>query len=182
MQTTALLENLLFECSEVVSELEKLKVLSWETLTRRKDMQSWNILECVEHLNRYGAFYLPAIEKAIQHSSSRPKSHFTGGWLGRYFAKSMLPKAKLNKMKTFKDKNPLNAPLDKSVIDICIAQQIKMKELIDRSRQVSLDLRVSTSLSNLLKLKLGDTFQFVINHNLRHMEQIRNILMIQENI
>ena len=26
-------------------------------------MQSWNILECVEHLNRYGAFYLPAIEK-----------------------------------------------------------------------------------------------------------------------
>jgi len=91
----------------------------------------------------------------------------------------MLPKAKLNKMKTFKDKNPLNAPLDPSVIEVCIQQQIKMMELIERSRQVSLDIRVDTSLSKLLRLKLGDTFQFVINHNLRHMEQIKNVLMSQ---
>jgi hypothetical protein len=38
----------------------------------------------------------------------------------------MLPKEKLNKMKTFKDKNPLNAVLDKTVINKFIDQQIKL--------------------------------------------------------
>lgn len=181
MQTAALLDRLKAECRYVIGETEKLKHLTLDTLNWRQDAQSWNILECVEHLNRYGVFYLSAIESAIQDARKTPGDHFAGGWLGRYFAKSMLPKVKLNKMKTFKDKNPLNAPLDPSVIEVCIQQQIKMMELIERSRQVSLDIRVDTSLSKLLRLKLGDTFQFVINHNLRHMEQIKNNLLIQGN-
>ncbi|MBK8851897.1 MAG: DinB family protein [Saprospiraceae bacterium] len=179
MQTAALLDRLVAECRYVISEVEKHKHLELDALRWRKDEQSWNILECVEHLNRYGVFYLPAIESAIQNARKAPGDHFAGGWLGRYFANSMLPKVKLNKMKTFKDKNPLNTPLDPSVIEVCIQQQIKMMELIERSREVSLEIRVSTSLSSLLRLKLGDTFQFVINHNLRHVEQIKNVLKSQ---
>jgi hypothetical protein len=44
----------------------------------------------------------------------------------------MLPKEKLNKMKTFKDKNPLNAKLDKAVIDKFTNQQTKLLELINQ--------------------------------------------------
>jgi hypothetical protein len=61
-------------------------------------------------------------------------------------------------MKTFNDKNPLNAPLDKSVIEVCIQQQIKMMDLIELSREVSLNTRVNTSLSSLVRLKLGIHF------------------------
>lgn len=43
----------------------------------------------------------------------------------------MLPKEKLNKMKTFKDKNPLNANLDKLIIDKFINQQIKLLDLLN---------------------------------------------------
>jgi len=81
-----------------------------------------------------------------------------------------------NKMKTFKDKNPLNEKLDKTVIDRFISQQIKLLELLNQSRNVSLGkVRIPTSISNLIKLKLGDTFQFFINHIIRHLQQVDRI-------
>jgi len=77
----------------------------------------------------------------------------------------MLPKEKLNKMKTFKDKNPLNVKLNKSVIEKFLDQQFKFLVLLDRSRNVSLNkVKIQTSISSLITPKLGDTFQFVINH------------------
>ena len=101
---------------------------------------------------------------------------FRSGMLGGYFAKSMLPKEKLNKMKTFKDKNPLNAKLDTTVIDKFINQQIKLLELLSQSRKHSLNkVKIETSISSFIRLKLGDTFQFFINHMLRHMSQIKKI-------
>lgn len=88
----------------------------------------------------------------------------------------MLPKEKLNKMKTFNNKNPLNAKLDKSVIDKFISQQIKLLDLLNQSRGVSLNkVKIETSISSLIKLKIGDTFQFFINHVIRHLIQIDRI-------
>ena len=79
-------------------------------------------------------------------------------------------------MKTFKDKNPLNADLDKSVIDRFLNQQIKLLDLLIQSRNVSLSkVKIKTSISGLINLKLGDTFQFIINHNIRHLKQIERI-------
>jgi hypothetical protein len=88
----------------------------------------------------------------------------------------MLPKEKLNKMKTFKDKNPLNAKLDKTVIDKFIHQQIQLLGLLNDSRNVSLNkVKIETSISSLLSLKLGDTFQFFVNHIIRHLKQIEKV-------
>ena len=88
----------------------------------------------------------------------------------------MLPKEKLNKMETFKDKNPLNAKLDKTVIDKFINQQIQLLGLLNQSRNVSLNkVKIPISISRLIKLKLGDTFQFLINHIIRHLKQIDRI-------
>src|SRR5690606_31410629 len=124
----------------------------------------------------YGDFYLPQIENKILNSNTKPEIEFESGFLGNYFAKSMLPKEKLNKMKTFKDKNPLNAALDKTVIDKFMNQQIKLLELLTQSRNVSLSkVKINTSISSLIKLKLGDTFQFYINHIIRHLKQIDKI-------
>src|SRR5690606_10422315 len=89
---------------------------------------------------------------------------------------SMLPKDKLNKMKTFKDKDPLNASLDRKVIDHFLQQQVILLDLLDQSHRVSLNkVKISTSISNLIKLKLGDTFRFYINHMIRHSKQIDRI-------
>ena len=94
-----------------------------EELSTRIHRENWNILECLEHLNRYGTFYIPEIGNRIQASKHKRSESFKSSWLGNYFAESMLPKEKLDKMQTFKSMNPINADLDRTVIDTFIDQQ-----------------------------------------------------------
>ena len=176
MQTEDLTQTLIEQTRQIINQAEKLKGHDLSDLTRRENPVSWNILECLEHLNLYGKFYLPEIEEKIKNSNTTKEVEFKSGLLGNYFAKSMLPKEKLNKMKTFKDKNPLNSNFTKDVIDEFLNQQIKLLDLLNKSRHVSLNkVKISISISRLIKLKLGDTFRFYINHMIRHMKQIERI-------
>ena len=176
MQSEKLIQSLLEQVRQIINQAETIKNYDLRTLTWREQETSWNMLECLQHLNLYGDFYLPQIENKIKSSPFKPTPEFKSGLLGNYFAKSMLPKAKLNKMKTFKDKNPLNKTLDKTVIDTFINQQMQLLELLNQSRKVSLNkVKIPTSISNLIKLKLGDTFQFFINHIIRHLHQVDRI-------
>ena len=160
--------------------VELLKQKSETELNWKENSESWSVLECLEHLNLYGYFYIQEIEKTILKSKQKSETEFKSGFLGNYFAESMLPKQKLNKMKTFKDKNPLNSNLDTKVIDEFINQQIKTIDLLNKSKIVSLNKnKVKITLTKWIKLKLGDTFRFVINHNIRHIKQIENNIKAQ---
>lgn len=176
MQSEKLIQTLLEQTREIINRVEKFRNLNADNLLYRSRNDSWNILECLEHLNLYGDFYLPQIENVINNSPSKFEGEFKSGFLGNYFSKSMLPKENQNKMKTFKSKNPLNSKLDKSVIDKFIKQQLHFIDMLNKARKVSLNtVKISTSISSLIKLNLGDTFQFIINHNLRHLKQIDKI-------
>jgi len=182
MQSENLIQSLLEQTRQIINQVEKLKNFELHTLTWKEDKTSWSILECLEHLNLYGDFYLSQMENKIKNSTTKTDLEFKSGMLGNYFAKSMLPKEKLNKMKTFKNKNPLNTNLDKSVIDKFINQQLKLLELLNQSRNVSLNkVKIQTSISSLIKLKLGDTFQFFNNHIIRHLKQIDRIQQTMKN-
>lgn len=176
MQSEKLIQSLIEQTEQIMNQVEKLKNYDLNALTWKGNPNSWNILECLEHLNLYGNFYLPQIEHQIKNSKTQNDMEFKSGFLGNYFAKSMLPKENRNKMKTFKDKNPLNTKLDRNVIDESINQQIKLLEVLNQSRNVSLNkVKIETSISSLLRLKLGDTFQFFINHMIRHLKQIDRV-------
>lgn len=176
MQTENLIQSLIEQTRQISNQVEKLKNDDLQILTWKENPTSWNILECLEHLNLYGDFYLPKIESKIQDSTTKSETEFKSGLLGGYFAKIMLPKEKLNKMKTFKDKNPLNNHLDKAVIEKFSAQLLILLNLLNKSRNVSLNkVKIETSISNFIKLKLGDTFQFFVNHIIRHFKQIDRI-------
>lgn len=163
---------------QIMNRVEKLKGHDLHTLTWRKNESSWNILECLEHLNLYGNHYLPEIEKQILKKQTDREENFKSGLLGNHFAKSMLPKEPLNKMKTFQDKNPLNARLDQQVIETFLHQQIQLLDLLKLATQASLNkVKIESSISRLIRFKLGDAFQFYINHMLRHLDQIDRILL-----
>ena len=84
----------------------------------------------------------------------------------------MLPKEKLNKMKTFKSMNPIGSNLDKTVLEKFLSQQKTLLELLQQAEKVSLTKnKTGISISKWIKLKLGDTFRIVIYHNLRHVIQ-----------
>jgi hypothetical protein len=89
----------------------------------------------------------------------------------------MLPKAKLNKMKTFSAMNPINSKLNKTVIETYILQQQQLITLLAKAEKVNLaKTKTGISISKLIRLRLGDTFRFVLNHEIRHMQQAMRCL------
>jgi hypothetical protein len=147
-------------------------------LNRKASKDSWSALECMEHLCLYGDFYLPEIERRIAGFTGTPSKSFRSGWLGNYFANSMLPKEKLNKMTTFKNMDPANGSLSVRVIDRFLAQQQKMLVLLERAERTNLSkVKTSITLTKLIRLQLGDTLRFVIFHNERHMQQAQIALL-----
>ena len=177
LQSDELIHDLMMRTKTNIKEAQKFEQYSIQDLNHRNTPESWSILECIEHLNLYGDFYLPEITKKIQVASKGNYPHFKSGWLGNYFAKSMLPKEKLNTMKTFKDKNPIGSSLDKNCITKFIHQQEEMIQLLERAKRVNLTkTKTAISISKWIKLRLGDTFRVVIYHNDRHMIQANAIL------
>jgi len=178
ISTSQLLNELRTMTQDHMQYAEKLLGQPDEKLNSRVSNDSWSILECLEHLNRYGDFYIPEINKRISSSQTSSTPVFETGILGNYFAKSMLPKEKMNKMKTFKNMDPINSQLDKNVVKEFIKQQNQLIELLQRADQINLNkVKTSISISKLIKLRLGDTFRFVIYHNKRHLQQAEKVLM-----
>ncbi len=138
---------------------------------------SWSALECIEHLNCYGNFYVPEIENQIAFSPYPPEEIFKSGFLGNYFAQSMLPKEGFKKMKTLKSTNPSGKKLGKEVIDRFITHQQRLLELLKKTKSVSLTrTKTGISISRFIRLRLGDTFRVVIYHNQRHLLQAERAL------
>lgn len=176
----ALLKDLYLIAENALITAQAYKNLSEQTLNYKPNPESWSILECLEHLNLYGDFYIPAIEKSILNS---PTFHgpemFNPGIFGNYFANLMKGKnGKIKKIKSPKDKNPANSNLNIGVIDRFIKQTESLKHLLKQAEKVSLNkAKTPISISNLIKLKLGDTFRFYVYHIERHIRQSEKIKM-----
>ena len=172
-----LLQDLLEMTRENLSIAAHFKNQSTDALNWKANTKSWSVLECIEHLNRYGDFYIPEITNKIKHSKHESATLFKSNWLGTYFSKSMLYKEDLNKMKTFKSMNPLNSKLNTQTLETFINQQYQIIALLEQSKNINLDkTKTAISISKLIKLKLGDTFRVLIYHNQRHVKQAEKAL------
>lgn len=170
--TETLISDLIERTRQNLNHAQQLHDLSHESLNYKSAPNSWSALECLEHLNFYGDFYLPEIERRIKASRFPSQPSFKPGILGDYFAKMMLPGEKMKPMKTLKSTNPNGSRLNKGSIEQFMEQQKKMLRLLDAARSVDLNrTRTSISIAPMLKLKLGDTFRVVIYHNQRHIAQ-----------
>jgi len=190
-----LINDLKLRTEKVLIQAEKFLSLTNDELNFRTSPESWSILECMEHLNLYGRFYLKEIQNRITENPKKSDQIFKSGFLGNYFANSMLPPAstsrlalnnrssastskskKMKKMKTFANMNPINSSLDKRVLEEFIQQQYDMLRLLDGAKNSNLNkIKCGITITKLLKLKLGDTFRFVIYHNERHLLQAEKV-------
>ncbi|MFT5999170.1 MAG: hypothetical protein ACI81P_001627 [Neolewinella sp.] len=149
--------------------------LESSTLHQRPRPDAWNVLECLAHLNHYGDYYLTEIRTSIKETKHNgPTDTFTSSWLGNKFAAGMKPGEKTKKITTFKSADPRNYGKTFSHDNILefIRQQEEMLELLQQAARVNLTrTKTGISISNLIKLRLGDTLRVVVYHNWRHVEQ-----------
>lgn len=179
MTSEALITDLIDRTKDILNRVQQFKDLNTQQLNQKPNADAWSILECIEHLNRYGDFYIPEIKGAIASAKHAQSPDFKSSMLGEYFAKSMLPKEKLNKMKTFKNMNPAGSNLTAAVLETFIQQQQQILNLLNAARKVSLvKTKTGISITKWIRLRLGDTFRVVIYHNLRHVEQAEACLVV----
>jgi hypothetical protein len=135
----------------------------------------WSIAQCLWHLNSYSRFYLPLMEQQLGNPTAGSAS-FKSGWLGAYFVKIMNPKTGTQKYKAFKDHVPPESIDAYAEVAAFIQMQEMLLGYIKQARTVNLNMRLPVSISKLIKLKLGDVFQFMIAHDERHVQQaLRNL-------
>lgn len=162
------LKNIIHTTQESVKQF---KTMSTSQLNYRSNSSSWSILECLEHLNLYGDFYLPEMERAIIASGSKAEAVFKSGMLGNYFAELMRAE-KGKKMASPKDKNPIHSDLNETTIGRFEKQTERLKHILQLSENANLNkVKCCISLSRFIKLKLGDTLRFYIYHIDRHIQQ-----------
>ncbi len=178
ISSKVLIEDLVNRSKDNLNQAEQLMQQELEVLNWKASTEKWSVLECIEHLNRYSDFYLPEIQRRMSQAQKSPAdATFKSGLLGNYFAKSMLPKEKLNTMKTFQSMNPAGSQLDKTTLAKFIAQQKELLDLLNRAREINLTkTKTAISISKLIKLRLGDTFRVLIYHNQRHIVQANKVL------
>ncbi|TXF89408.1 DinB family protein [Neolewinella aurantiaca] len=151
-----------------------------QKLHLRPRPDAWNALECLGHLNFYSAYYLPEIRKQIAASKYKgAQPTFTSSWLGNKFAAGMKPGEKMRKISTPKSANPGNFPhpVGEDELPRFIRCQEETLELLKLAEKVDLTrTKTGTSLTELIRLRLGDTLRVVIYHNWRHIEQAQRAL------
>lgn len=185
MYTTSILIDNLYRDTEGYLEtaIQTWQNLPTHVLMKQPRPMSWSASQCLDHLNIYGDYYLPAIEKAIlkaQWKGSVPNETFKSGWLGDYFYRLMLPNTEgvpRSKMKAPKNAIPAPEHHAKAIVAKFIDHQEKMLLLLEQAKTVNISkIRIPISISKWVRLKLGDTFLFLIAHNQRHIAQLERAL------
>ncbi len=177
---TALLDELSSDVRTILVYTETLKSKSEAELNKPAVNGGWSAAQVLAHLNFYARYYLPEIEKGMSRMDRASNGFFKSGWFGNYFTKLMLPKADgrvKSKMKSPKNAVPANNPDARKELDTFIAYQHQLLNVLEIAKKSNLGkIKIATSLTKLIKLKLGDTFRFVIAHEQRHVEQMKRLL------
>ena len=177
-------EELLLDLSNDVERIKQsagfFSTADKNKLTYSPEPGKWSVVQVLEHLNAYNRHYLPAIEKSLSIITYDTDDWFISGYWGEKFTKMMRPSNVYevkNKMKTSKKMSFPNSLHVETVLKEFLAGQDKLLQLLQLAKGKDLaKIHIPITLTKLIKLRLGDTFRFVIAHEQRHMIQARNTL------
>ncbi len=179
MNPDQLIDQLIKDAQALKSEVESFSHLSEEELNYKPGPDVWSALECIEHMNIADAHYLFQFEQKLKSGTPSSGRPFKSGLLGNLFVKGIKPKEDgsiPNRMKTFQKLRPTVTALYDTT-NRFLEDQDRMIHCLEKSRALELNKnKVPTFLGRLVPLNLGDAYRFVIAHNQRHIQQIKNTL------
>ena len=174
-----MLEQLQADTRQLILNANYLKSTAPGLLLQVPAPGKWSAIQVLEHLNSYGDYYLLAIKRSL--TKDKPAiDFFKPGWLGNYFTKLMKPEENgtiAHKMQSPKDHRPSNHPDSLPILNTFLEQQHYLVDLLESAKSKNIgSIRTPISISRFIKLKVGDTFRFLIAHEQRHFVQIENVL------
>jgi hypothetical protein len=150
--------------------------LSIEQLNYKTDATSWSILECLEHLNCYAAYYNTALAKGIEKEKGSKKPYtYKLTWFGKMSIDLISP-SNTKKQKTIKRMNPMNSTLLEQTISDFLAYQEELLQLLDAASLINANKkRVPVEFFKLIRLNIFETLIFMAEHEKRHIQQAMRV-------
>ncbi|GGG12169.1 DinB family protein [Pontibacter amylolyticus] len=150
--------------------------LELSLLNSKPAPDSWSILECLEHLNRYSRYYNPVLAKAIAaNAGGNTDQTISYTWLGKKSLDMVRPENG-KKSKTVKHMNPNNSQLGRQTLEEFLDHQTELLQLLDKAKGANLNKKaIPVEFFKLLKLRIGETLEFVALHQERHLQQALNV-------
>tara|TARA_R110002050_G_scaffold300621_1_gene470994 strand:- start:18728 stop:19279 length:552 start_codon:yes stop_codon:yes gene_type:complete len=177
IDTSVLLNDLKTKTEFCIKEAKRLVKQREEKLNDHPNPETWSALQCIDHLNKYGDYYLPELNAAMNDSSLPPSSHFSPGFVGNIFAKAMHPTVGKSKMQSPVDKAPAKSDLSKDILNTFMDQQKSFLEVLKMAESKNLNkVKIKITISKWIKIKLGDALRVTIYHNERHILQAIKVL------
>ncbi|MDT7857074.1 DinB family protein [Rubrivirga sp. S365] len=147
-----------------------------DAFNRKPSAKAWSAGECVVHLNRTAAAYLPALEAALGAGAPRGEGPFRWGWVARRFVEAVRPGSR--SVPTFGGMRPprpagLRSDVDRArAVAQFDADAARWLALCERAEGVDLGrVRVRSPFVPLLKLPAGAFLEAMGLHALRHVGQ-----------
>lgn len=184
MNTEALFSESKLITEESISFYNKtISKLTTSQLNWKPNNASWNITEIIAHLNIYASFYHQEFTKRIQTTKfTNPKPTFISSPLGKSAWSSIKLGNLQNIKRKFKTQKIFNPSFNSNLIsENTISEYYKLQsellEIIENAKKINIQrTKCSLSISKLIRLRFGDTLLFVVYHNQRHIQQIKNLI------
>jgi hypothetical protein len=175
-----LLKNLEQDVTAIIQTVETTFVaLPDAALNHKESPTAWSVLECFEHLNRYSVYYNDALALAISKHRGENASPIKYTWFGGKSIKMVDPN-NTKPMTTIKRMNPAKSQLNRAVLDTFLAHQKTMIELLSKAEKSNLNKKaIKVEFMKLIKLRIGESLEFIVRHEQRHIAQALRALQHQ---
>lgn len=179
-------ENQLQRLNEMQSEIGIYKKLSRAVLTKKPGEKAWSIIEVVEHMVRSHHDYIEKIDMALNQLDDTPlQDNIKTRRMPSFLIKRFPPKdGKIQfKMKTMKRFQPVFEVNDmtqkeiENVFDSFDRSIVHLNNSVKNYRQKNVkSLIFNSAVGSWVKFNVAEACEFIICHNERHLQQIKNTL------
>lgn len=174
-----LIEKFVFEFQEAAKHLHYLlEKFPLENFEVKPAPNKWSAAECLVHINTTNEKYLINLKNSLENAqkSNLLKEEYKPRYLMSKFIDTMKPESRWKFKAPSVFKKSYDGNLDKTVNDFFRIQD-ELIELAERSREYDLSKTKTVSpVSKLFRLKLGEAFMVIIEHQKRHLLQAETAL------
>lgn len=154
-------------------------LLSYEELNWKPNPDTWSIAQNVDHIMVINHTYFPILSAMKAGEYQRPfiaNFGFIVSFLGKTILNAVQPDRK-KKIKTFPIWEPDNDPISSDLRQRFSEHQALLKQEIESSEKlIEIGAVISSPANKNIVYKLEIAFDIIITHELRHLEQSKEVL------
>ncbi len=153
--------------------------LSSDQFNLKPSNGSWSVGQIIDHVNKLNEDYFVVFSVLKSGNLRVPflmKTEFLSGFIGDLLLKTIEPERR-KKTKTMKPWEPEASVISPNILDQFETNQNKLKQfIVDLREEIDQNSIIHSPISNWITLRLNTAIEMLIQHELRHFNQAKEVL------